>query len=41
MMVLAPVYTDAQLDNIEKEVVPLAQDLLVEIEDEIIPQEIS
>ena len=36
-MVLAPVYTDAELDDIEKEVAPLAQDLPAEIEDEIIP----
>ena len=36
MMVLAPVYTNAELDDIEKEVAPLAQDLPVEIEDEII-----
>ena len=41
MTVLAPVYTDAELDDIEKEVAPLAQDLPTEIEDEIIPQEIS
>ena len=40
-MVLAPVYTDTELDDIEKEVAPLVQDLPVEIEDEIIPQEIS
>ena len=36
-MVLAPIYTDAELDDIEKEVAPLAQDLPTEIEDEIIP----
>ena len=36
-MVLAPIYTDAELDDIEKEVSPLAQDLPAEIEDEIIP----
>ena len=36
-MVLVPVYTDAELDDIEKEVAPLAQDLPAEIEDEIIP----
>ena len=36
-MVLAPVYTDIELDNIKKEVAPLAQDLPTEIEDEIIP----
>ena len=40
-MVLAPVYPDAKLDDIEKEVAPLAQDLPTEIEDEIISQEIS
>ena len=33
----APVYTDAELDNIEKEVAPLVHDLSTEIEDEIIP----
>ena len=27
MIVLAPVYTDAELDDMEKEVAPLAQDL--------------
>ena len=32
-----PVYTDFELDDIEKEVAPLAQDLPTEIEDEIIP----
>ena len=36
MMVLVPVYTDAEPDNIEKEMAPLAQDLPTEIEDEII-----
>ena len=36
-MVLVSVYTDAELNNIEKEVAPLAQDLLVEIDDEIFP----
>ena len=41
MTVLVPIYTDAELDDIEKEVAPLAQDLPTEIEDEIIPQEIS
>ena len=41
MTILAPVYTDTELDNIKKEVAPLAQDLPTEIEDEIIPQEIS
>ena len=37
MMVLAPIYTDVELDDIEKEVAPLAQDLSAKIEDEIIP----
>ena len=37
MMVLVPIYTDAELDDIEKEVAPLAQDLPIEIKDEIIP----
>jgi len=32
----ALVYTDAELDNIEKEVAPLAHDLSAKIEDEII-----
>ena len=41
MTVLTPVYTDTELDDIEKEVAPLAQDLPTKIEDEIIPQEIS
>ena len=36
MMVLTPIYTDVKLDDIEKEVAPLAQDLPTEIEDEII-----
>ena len=36
-MVLAPIYTDAELDDIEKEVAPLAQDLSAKIKDEIIP----
>ena len=34
VMVLVPVYTDVELDDIEKEVAPLAQDLPAEIEDE-------
>ena len=34
----APIYTDAELDNIEKEVAPLAHDLSTKIEDEIIPK---
>ena len=33
----APVYTDVELDDIEKEVAPLAHDLSAKIEDEIIP----
>jgi hypothetical protein len=41
MTVLAPVYTDAESNDIEKEVAPLAQDLPAEIDDEIVPQEIS
>ena len=36
-MVLVHVYTNAKLDDIEKEVAPLAQDLPTKIEDEIIP----
>ena len=32
-----PVYTNAELDDIEKEVAPLAHDLSAKIEDEIIP----
>ena len=36
-MVLTPVYIDVELDDIEKEVAPLAQDLPAKIEDEIIP----
>ena len=32
-----PVYSDTELEDIEKEVVPLAQDLSAKIEDEIIP----
>ena len=41
MAVLALVYTDAEVHNIEKEVAPLAQDVPTEIEDKIIPREIS
>ena len=37
MTVLAPVYTNAELDDIEKEVAPLEHDLSTKIEDEIIP----
>ena len=37
MTVLTPIYADIELDNIEKEVAPLAHDLPTEIEDEIIP----
>ena len=33
----ALVYTDAELDDIEKEVAPLVHDLSAKIEDEIIP----
>ena len=33
----APVYIDNELEDIEKEVAPLAQDLSAKIEDEIIP----
>ena len=36
MMVLTPVYTDAELDDIKKQVAPVAHDLPIEIEDEII-----
>ena len=32
-----PIYTDAEQDDIEKEVAPLAHDLSAKIEDEIIP----
>ena len=32
-----PGYSDAELEDIEKEVAPLAQDLSAKIEDEIIP----
>ena len=34
----APVYSDAELEDIEKEVAPLAHDLSGKIEDEIIPK---
>ena len=37
MTVLTPIYTDAELDDIEKEVAPLAQNLPAKIEDVIIP----
>ena len=33
----APGYSDVELENIEKEVAPLAQDLSTKIEDEIVP----
>ena len=36
-----PVYFDAELEDIEKEVAPLAQDLSAKIEDEITPQKNS
>ena len=35
-MVVVPIYTDAEMDDIKREVAPLAQDLPTEIEDEII-----
>ena len=37
----APVYTDTKLDDIEKEVAPLAHDHPTKIEDEIIPLGVS
>ena len=37
----ALIYTDTELDDIEKEVAPLAHDLSAKIEDEITPQGIS
>ena len=36
-----PVYIDAELDDIKKEVVPLARDLSTKIEGEIIPRGVS
>ena len=36
-----PGYSDAKLEDIEKEVAPLAQDLSAKIEDEITPRKIS
>ena len=36
-----PGYSDTELEDIEKEVAPLAQDLSAKIEDEITPQKIS
>ena len=33
----APSYSEAKLEDIEKEVAPLAQDLSTKIDDEIIP----
>ena len=36
----APVFIDAELDDIEKEVAPLSYDLSAKIEDEIIPPRI-
>ena len=39
-MVLALVYNDVELDDIEKEVAPLAQDLPADIEDEITPKKL-
>ena len=38
---LMPIYTDAELDDIEKEVAPLAHDLSTKIEDETIPRGVS
>ena len=35
-----PVYTNAELDGIEKEVAPLAHDLSAKIYDEIIPKKL-
>ena len=37
MIVLTAFYIDVELDGMEKEVAPLEQDLLAEIEDDIIP----
>ena len=37
----APVYSDAELEDIKKEVAPLAQDLSAKIENEITPQKIN
>ena len=37
----ALIYTDTELEDIEKEVPPLAHDLSTKIEDEIIPQGVS
>ena len=37
MTVLTPIYIDAKLVDIKKEVAPLAQDLPAEIKDEISP----
>ena len=36
-----PIYSDIEMEDIEKEVAPLAQDLSAKIEDKIIPQRIS
>ena len=36
-----PGYSDAELEDIEKAVAPLTQDLSAKIEDEIIPRRIS
>jgi len=38
---LTPIYPDAELDDIEKEVATLAHDLSTKIEIEIIPQGVS
>ena len=39
-MVLVPIYIDIEMDDNEKDVAPLAQDLPVEIEDEITPKKL-
>ena len=36
-----PVYTNTELDDIEREVAPLVHDLSTKIEDEIIPRGVS
>ena len=36
----APVYTDAELDEIEKEVALLAQDLAEKVREEIMPKDV-
>ena len=39
-MVLMPVYPNVEVNDIEKEVAPLAQDLPAKIEDQIIPKKL-